>query len=257
MKLGALGMAFLTKGQICLLITFGSFLLYFLATTKKFAASKLLSDFRQLRILKGLAIVAALATPWFATAGITTHGKFLYDFFIVQNIQRASGTLTLNHEQPFWFYIHPGTGCVSFLSLIPISHSSFTQVVAHEACAVIAHQIPFLLRCRRTNGFQRIFSSQRQTAHLCFAFIAQPLHPIIGGSLHRTQINGAPLSPFVGSHCRDFLYRCLFRLSTISGGNWTSPADFAQGLMVVYAITSLVFGICVQRNARSDSPFFK
>lgn len=112
----ALALGFLTKGPISLLIVFGSFLIFLLLSTSKFGPRTIIHFFSNIGLIRGGALFAAIALPWFITVGIATKGQFLFDFFIVQNFQRATGALVLNHAQPFWFYIP-----VVAMSLFPYS----------------------------------------------------------------------------------------------------------------------------------------
>lgn len=246
----ALGMAFLTKGPICLLIAFGSFLLYFLATTKKFALSNILSKFRQLSILKGLAIVAVLAAPWFVIAGIATNGKFLYDFFIVQNIQRASGALVLNHEQPFWFYIPIlALAIFPFSALVP----SLTPVMRKwwKMRHVQTLRIRFLFFCAAIvltifGGFS-ILKGKLPTYIL-------PLLP----SLNIVLAAGV-CTALKSIERRYLLFSAAIALAASVAAFFVFPQSveatgqakhFAEALMVVYSITSIVFGLCVLQRKK-------
>lgn len=101
----ALGLALLTKGPIAFLITFGSFLIFFLASEKRFQPTETLKKLRTFKSIPGFLIAAAITVPWYVAVGIATHGAWLKDFFIVQNFQRAAGMIANNHAQPFWFYI--------------------------------------------------------------------------------------------------------------------------------------------------------
>ncbi len=101
----ALGVAFLTKGPISLLITFGSFFIFFLAKEKRFAPVQAIKNLSTFKSWKGIFIASAIAVPWFVAVGIATHGQYLKEFFWVQNLQRAAGTIPNNHAQPFWFYV--------------------------------------------------------------------------------------------------------------------------------------------------------
>ncbi|MBA3994837.1 MAG: hypothetical protein C0469_15060 [Cyanobacteria bacterium DS2.3.42] len=246
----ALGLAFLTKGPICLLITFGAFLLYFLATTKKFSVSNLLSEFGQLGAFKGLAIVAALAAPWFAIAGITTHGRFLYDFFIVQNIQRASGALTLNHEQPFWFYIPIlALAIFPFSALVP----SLTPVLNKwwQMRHVQSLRIRFLFFCAAIvltifGGFS-ILKGKLPTYILpllpsLYILLSAGICAALKSTERRYLLASAALA-LTASVAAFF----VFPQSVEATGE---AKHFAEALMVVYSITSLVFWLCVLQGKK-------
>lgn len=97
----ALGLAFLCKGPISVIIVSAIHGLYWLATgvTLRDIPARIL----KLRPFLGLAIMTAINLPWYTAATIGTDGKFFQDFFITQNFGRMTGTV--NHQQPFWFYI--------------------------------------------------------------------------------------------------------------------------------------------------------
>ena len=241
----SLGLAFLTKGPICLLITFGSFLLYFLATAKTLSVKNVLSSFKQLGILKGLAIVAAIAVPWFAAAGITTHGGFLYDFFIVQNIQRASGVLVLNHEQPFWFYLP-----VIALALFPYSalFPSMIPVVRKwwQKRHVESLRIRFLFFCAAVcftvlGGFS-LLKGKLPTyilplmPSLCLLFSAGIYTAL--KSTQRLYLMIAAAVTVVASIAAVFIFPKSIDATGVA-------KTFAEGLIGVYIVSALVFVACV------------
>lgn len=53
--------------------------------------------------LLGTAVMLSIAAPWYIAEALATKGAFLQEFFIKQNFGRAMGTV--NHQNPFWFYI--------------------------------------------------------------------------------------------------------------------------------------------------------
>lgn len=70
--------------------------------------------------LIGIAIVVAIALPWYAIETAITHGQFAHEFFIRQNLGRAVGAV--NHQNPFWYYIP-----VFFGGFLPWSVALFFQ----------------------------------------------------------------------------------------------------------------------------------
>lgn len=58
----------------------------------------------QLRPVLALAVVLAVAGPWYAWVGWRTAGRFLYEFFVEHNLNRACSTME-GHSGPFWYYI--------------------------------------------------------------------------------------------------------------------------------------------------------
>lgn len=101
----AMGLALLTKGPIALLIVFGAFFIFFTAKEKGFRPATAFKNLGRFNSLKGYLIAAAIALPWYIAVGIATNGTYLKEFFLVQNFQRAAGTIPNNHAQPPWFYL--------------------------------------------------------------------------------------------------------------------------------------------------------
>ena len=101
----ALGLALLTKGPIAFLIVFGAFLIFFTAKEKNIRPASAIKNLLHFSSVKGCMIAAAIALPWYIAVGIATNGAYLRDFFLVQNFQRAAGTIPNNHAQPPWFYL--------------------------------------------------------------------------------------------------------------------------------------------------------
>ncbi|HND69340.1 MAG TPA: glycosyltransferase family 39 protein [Candidatus Obscuribacter sp.] len=97
----SLAMAFLCKGPIAIILV-GAILCLHLAATSA-SAGAFFSSFLNLRPLAGFLVILGLNLPWYAAATIGTKGAFFKDFFITQNFGRMVGTV--NHQQPFWFYI--------------------------------------------------------------------------------------------------------------------------------------------------------
>lgn len=97
----ALALAFLCKGPIAVILVVAIFGAYrVLCATKPV---EIVEDVFKLKPLLGLFILAVINLPWYTAATIGTKGAFFRDFFITQNFGRMVGTV--NHQQPFWFYI--------------------------------------------------------------------------------------------------------------------------------------------------------
>ena len=93
---GALmGLAFLTKGPVGLLLPAAVLAVYLL----------LVGDgiwiFRK-GVLWMVAAFLLFAAPWYVSLALTGHREVLADFFIRHNLERA--TDPFNHRQPFWYY---------------------------------------------------------------------------------------------------------------------------------------------------------
>ena len=52
----------------------------------------------------GILILLAIVLPWYVLVQIHTDGKFVQEFFVHQNLQRAMGK-DFSHNQPFYFYL--------------------------------------------------------------------------------------------------------------------------------------------------------
>lgn len=98
----AIGIGFLLKGPVILVLVGGTIIGYLLATRR---ASAIMTDIKRLKPFPGLALAALIAAPWYILAGIATHGAFLLDFFVNQNVMRALGHMKLSHAQPIYFYV--------------------------------------------------------------------------------------------------------------------------------------------------------
>ncbi len=110
-----LGLAVLCKGPLAIAFVatcVGGFLL---------VSSASINDFKQrfflLKPWLGLAILLAVALPWFAAIHIASNGAFTQFFFIQQNFGRLSGQFQ-SHNLPVWFYIPYLIG--GFLPWLPI-----------------------------------------------------------------------------------------------------------------------------------------
>ncbi|HMC82431.1 MAG TPA: glycosyltransferase family 39 protein [Candidatus Polarisedimenticolia bacterium] len=92
----AMGLAFLTKGPVGLLVPAGVMAVFLLLT----------GDWRRISV-KETAWMAVffvlLAAPWYVSLAFTGHGAVLTDFFIRHNLERA--TDPFNHARPFWYYL--------------------------------------------------------------------------------------------------------------------------------------------------------
>lgn len=111
----SLALAFLCKGPIAVIIVGAIFGLYLVLTNKPSAILRKVLDCRP---FLGLALIAAVNLPWYTMATIGTDGAFFRDFFITQNFGRMVGTV--NHQQPFWFYIPVALGGLFPWSLLTI-----------------------------------------------------------------------------------------------------------------------------------------
>lgn len=102
----ALGLALLLKGPVPVAMVAIILSIYLVLTCPKGPAGGHHWWWRKLWLLHpllGTAVMLSIAAPWYITEGLVTKGAFLQEFFINQNFGRAMGTV--NHQNPFWFYI--------------------------------------------------------------------------------------------------------------------------------------------------------
>jgi 4-amino-4-deoxy-L-arabinose transferase-like glycosyltransferase len=94
------GFAVLCKGPVALVLMELAIFLNIGLTQRP---SNWLRAFLQTKPFIGALIVLAVNLPWYWAAIGATHGDFFYDFFIRQNFGRMMGTV--NHQEPWWFYV--------------------------------------------------------------------------------------------------------------------------------------------------------
>jgi 4-amino-4-deoxy-L-arabinose transferase-like glycosyltransferase len=119
----ALGLTFLCKGPVALVIVGAIVVCYLVMTIDRHGAALFPKPFwlklLALRPGLGLLIMLVINLPWYGAATYYTKGKFLYVFFITQNFGRMVGIV--NHIEPFWYYIPVVLGGLFPLSLVLFS----------------------------------------------------------------------------------------------------------------------------------------
>jgi 4-amino-4-deoxy-L-arabinose transferase-like glycosyltransferase len=108
----SLALAVLCKGPIAIILVAAVLILYMVLSES--GKDGYLRFCGALKPLWGIVIIAAFNLPWYLAAIAATQGRFFYDFFIRQNFGRMVGTV--NHQNPWWFYIP-----VFFAGLFPWS----------------------------------------------------------------------------------------------------------------------------------------
>lgn len=58
----------------------------------------------RMRPLTAIVVLAIVAGPWYAMVGWRTHGEFLHEFFLVQNVGRAAHSME-GHYGPIYYYV--------------------------------------------------------------------------------------------------------------------------------------------------------
>jgi 4-amino-4-deoxy-L-arabinose transferase-like glycosyltransferase len=93
----AMGISTLIKGPVGILLIC-SIAALFLVLKRDLQSLKSTSP------VLGILIFLAIVLPWYVLVQIHTDGKFLQEFFLHQNLQRAMGK-DFSHNQPFYFYL--------------------------------------------------------------------------------------------------------------------------------------------------------
>lgn len=68
-----------------------------------FAPKHFLATVLSMNPLLAVAVISAIAAPWFVLVGLRTNGEFIQRFFIYENIARATSTFE-NHGGGLWYY---------------------------------------------------------------------------------------------------------------------------------------------------------
>jgi 4-amino-4-deoxy-L-arabinose transferase-like glycosyltransferase len=103
---GALGLALLIKGPVPVALVALLIVVYLFWTGPRGSEGRYRWWWQKavlLHPLLGTAVMLSIAAPWYIAEGLATKGAFYQEFFIKQNFGRAMGTV--NHQNPFWFYI--------------------------------------------------------------------------------------------------------------------------------------------------------
>ena len=93
-----LGLAVLAKGPVAVLLVGLTLLLF------GWSQSDLAGLWRRLQPLRGLALTAVVAVPWYAAALLVEGAPFWRSFFGYHNLQRFTAVVN-NHQQPWWFFL--------------------------------------------------------------------------------------------------------------------------------------------------------
>lgn len=112
----AMGLGLLCKGPIALILSAIVILPALVVGTRSIQGT--IRICLKAKPIQGLLLVALIAVPWYAAAGIATEGQFLQKFFIEQNFGRMVGTV--NHQQPWYFYIPIFFGGFAPWCLLPL-----------------------------------------------------------------------------------------------------------------------------------------
>lgn len=92
----AMGMAVLTKGPIGALLPGSAIFLHTIITNRR--------AWRRLRPVMGIALISAVAGPWYLYVILETKGDFFFDFIIGHNVNQFMNPIQ-GHSGPIWIYI--------------------------------------------------------------------------------------------------------------------------------------------------------
>ena len=92
---GLMGLAFLTKGFIALVLPAGIFLIFLLGT-------KNLGELKRMHLIAGVGIIALIILPWLLSIS-HREPEFFNEFIIKQHFSRFA-TGTFGRKRPFWFF---------------------------------------------------------------------------------------------------------------------------------------------------------
>ena len=86
----------------------------------------------RMRPFTAILMVALIAGPWYVLVGLRTNGEFLLEFFLVQNVGRASYAMD-SHQGPFFYYLV--TVCIGTFPWCVL----FWPAIAHLARGIRHH----------------------------------------------------------------------------------------------------------------------
>jgi 4-amino-4-deoxy-L-arabinose transferase-like glycosyltransferase len=112
----ALGLAFLAKGPLAVVLS-AALLAAFAAWQRDWRM------FAEMRPLWGMAILLAVASPWYVAAGIKGGADYAYNMVVHQNLDRAMGAW--DHVQPWWRYIEYMAGDMAPWTLLAPMAAAF------------------------------------------------------------------------------------------------------------------------------------
>lgn len=92
----AMGLAVLTKGPIGALLPASAVFMHTIITNKK--------GWKNLRPVMGIALISAVAGPWYIYVILKTKGDFFFDFIIGHNVHQFMNPIQ-GHSGPMWFYV--------------------------------------------------------------------------------------------------------------------------------------------------------
>lgn len=125
---GSMGLAFITKGPIGIVLPAAAFAAYLLCTGR-------LKIIKPMHVLAGGAIATLIAVPWFFAAYKANGSWALAYFFIRENFQRYAGS-TYDTHKPVWFMlVSLITGFLPWSIFLPATLKNFISDLKNERAA--------------------------------------------------------------------------------------------------------------------------
>ena len=158
----SMGCGFLCKGPIGVVFPVVVVGCYLLATRR--SSPKLREAIEALHPLRGALILLAVTVPWFLAVHFLTAGDFTYEFFVNQNIRRASGELS-SHNQPFWFFIpFIVGGFFPFSFLAPLVPALYRRILSRATVHLRSRKLLLLSLVWLAAMLAMLFSSTSKLA---------------------------------------------------------------------------------------------
>ena len=138
----SLAFSMLLKGPIGLVLSLAVILIFLAACSASPGA--VFDKLRSLKPVAGAGIILLLCLPYYLIAHLSTNGAFTSEFFLHQNLGRFEGTV--NHQQPFWWYVPVVLGGFFPASLLLLSSGAWLRSLWQQR-RQSSRQEAFLIFC--------------------------------------------------------------------------------------------------------------
>ena len=233
---GALSLAFLCKGPIAIILVIAVMWLYWLIVLPN--KVEIVYKIFNMWPTKAIMFMTAVNLPWYLAATIGTNGAFFRDFFITQNFGRMVGTV--NHQQPFWFYIPVFFGGFMPWSLLMVAQA-FRLPRIWKARETHTHSRNFILYCLVWAGLELLLFSAIKTKLPTYILPAAPPLAILAAICASTVMRNRhkPMA-------RTVALLPLVMIATICGAiHWASTHGSYIAIMLQHSQQALIAGAIV------------
>lgn len=229
----ALSLAFLCKGPIAIILVVAVMWIYWLIVLPN--KVEILFKIFNMWPTKAIMFMTAVNLPWYLAATIGTNGAFFRDFFVTQNFGRMVGTV--NHQQPFWFYIPVFFGGFMPWSLMMVAQA-YRLPRIWKTCETRTHSHNFIMYCLVWAAFELLLFSAIKTKLPTYILPAAPplaiLAAICASTVMRNQHK--PLA-------RTVVILPLVMIATICGAiHWAATHDSYIAVMLQASHQTLIMG---------------